>query len=89
MAHRGQETPQSQGQAEQTASSRHRQDQTLGPAALMMIRCRPLAFSRVRMTVVSDPAKALALAQELSVLLAKGAIEPVDPLLQSGGFYSA
>ncbi|XP_033996783.1 uncharacterized protein LOC117491055 [Trematomus bernacchii] len=39
--------------------------------------------------VVSDPAKALALAQELSVLLAKGAIEPVDPLLQSGGFYSA
>ncbi|KAI9532707.1 hypothetical protein NQZ68_029273 [Dissostichus eleginoides] len=41
------------------------------------------------MTVVSDPAKALALAQELSVLLAKGAIEPVDPLLQAGGFYSA
>ncbi|XP_033987890.1 uncharacterized protein LOC117483621 [Trematomus bernacchii] len=27
--------------------------------------------------------------RELSVLLAKGAIEPVDPLLQSGGFYSA
>ncbi|KAI9549087.1 hypothetical protein NQZ68_003622 [Dissostichus eleginoides] len=33
-------------------------------------RARPLAFGRVRMTVVSDPAKALALAQELSVLLA-------------------
>ncbi|KAK5895026.1 hypothetical protein CesoFtcFv8_011655 [Champsocephalus esox] len=41
------------------------------------------------MTVVKDPAKALALAQELSVLLAKGAIEPVDPLRQGGGFYSA
>ncbi|KAK5883593.1 hypothetical protein CesoFtcFv8_019901 [Champsocephalus esox] len=41
------------------------------------------------MTVVSDPAKALALAQELSVLLAKGAIEPVDPLLHPGGFCSA
>ena len=30
------------------------------------------------MTVVSDPADALALAQELSVLLPKEAIEPVD-----------
>ena len=55
----------------------------------LQFRRRPLAFGRIRMTVVSDPAKALALAQELSVLLAKGAIEPVDPLLQPGGFYSA
>ena len=37
------------------------------------------------MTVVSDPAKALALAQELSVLLAKGAIEPVDQVYSIGG----
>ena len=45
-----------------------------------------LQFRRwVKMTVVNDPTKALALAQELSVLLAKGAIEPVDPLLQPGG----
>jgi len=49
------------------------------------LQFRPLAFRRVKMTVVSDPAKALALAQELSVLLAKGAIEPVDPLLSPGG----
>jgi len=49
------------------------------------LQFQPLAFGRVKMTVVSDPAKALALAQELSVLLAKGAIEPVDPLLQPGG----
>ena len=41
------------------------------------------------MTVVRDPAKASALAQELSALLAKGAFEPVDPQLQAGGFYSA
>ena len=40
------------------------------------------------MTVVNDPAKALALDQELSTLLAKGAIEPVDPLLHPRGFYS-
>ncbi|KAI9519054.1 hypothetical protein NQZ68_032107 [Dissostichus eleginoides] len=38
-----------------------------------------------KMTVVSDPAEALALAKELSVLLAKDAIEPVDPLLSPGG----
>jgi hypothetical protein len=31
------------------------------------------------MSVVNDPAKALVLNQELCALLAKGAIEPVDP----------
>ena len=41
------------------------------------------------MTVIRDPAKASALAQELSALLAKGGIEPVDPQLQAGGFYLA
>jgi hypothetical protein len=40
------------------------------------------------MTIIHDPAKAQALTQELSALLDKGAIEPVDPLLQPGGFYS-
>ena len=42
----------------------------------------------VKMTIIHDPAKAQALTQELSALLDKGAIEPVDPLLQPGGFYS-
>ncbi|KAK5923215.1 hypothetical protein CgunFtcFv8_000207 [Champsocephalus gunnari] len=46
---------------------------------------RPLAFGRAKMAVVSNPAEALALAQELSVLLSKDAIEPVDPLLSPGG----
>ena len=54
----------------------------------LQFRCRPLAFSRVKMTVVNDPAEALALDQELSTLLAKGAIEPVDPLLHPRAFYS-
>jgi hypothetical protein len=54
----------------------------------LQFRSRPLAFSRVKITVVNDPAKALALDQELSALLAKGAIEPVDTLLHPRGFYS-
>ena len=36
------------------------------------------------MTIIHDPAKAQALTQELSALLDKGAIKPVDPLLQPG-----
>ncbi|KAI9527641.1 hypothetical protein NQZ68_028864 [Dissostichus eleginoides] len=40
------------------------------------------------MTTISDPAKEVTLNQELSVLLAKGAIEPVDPISQPRGFYS-
>ncbi|CAK6982227.1 uncharacterized protein LOC119020706 [Scomber scombrus] len=35
-----------------------------------------------------DPAKASALCRELSTLLAKGAIEVVDPVRQPGGVYS-
>ncbi|KAI9514172.1 hypothetical protein NQZ68_035636 [Dissostichus eleginoides] len=54
----------------------------------LQFRCRPPAFSRVKITTISDPAKEIALNQELSVLLAKGAIEPVDPISQPGGFYS-
>lgn len=34
-----------------------------------------------------DPAKALAMNHELSALLAKGAMKPVIPQLQPGGFY--
>lgn len=40
------------------------------------------------MTVIHDEAKAQALTQEISTLLAKGAIVPVDPLRDPGGFYS-
>lgn len=39
------------------------------------------------MTIVSDLAKCFALNQELSALLAKDAIKPVDPVLYPG-FYS-
>ncbi|XP_056269652.1 uncharacterized protein LOC130193228 [Pseudoliparis swirei] len=48
----------------------------------------PDASGRVRVTTIADPAKALALSQELAKLLAKGAIEAVDPLSQPRGFYS-
>ena len=54
----------------------------------IQFRRRPPAFGRVKMTIIQDPAKAHALNQELSALLDKGAIEPVDPLLPPGGFYS-
>lgn len=39
------------------------------------------------MNIINDRAKAQALNQELSALLDKGAIEPVDPLLHPGGFH--
>ncbi|XP_077395323.1 uncharacterized protein LOC144031774 [Festucalex cinctus] len=54
----------------------------------LQFRRRPPASCRVRMTLIADPAKASALDQELSTLLAKDAIEAVDPLAQPGGFYS-
>ncbi|XP_041817854.1 uncharacterized protein LOC121624267 [Chelmon rostratus] len=61
---------------------------TLALGYKLQFRRRPPAFSRVKMTIISNPAKALALDQELSALLVKGAIEPVDPLSQPGGYYS-
>ncbi|XP_028302770.1 LOW QUALITY PROTEIN: uncharacterized protein LOC114463422 [Gouania willdenowi] len=54
----------------------------------LQFRRRPPTSGRVRMTSISDPAKVLALDQELSALLAKGAIEPVDPGSDHRGFYS-
>ena len=54
----------------------------------LQFRRRPPTSGRVKMTTIGDPAKAIILGQELSALLAKGAIEPVDPLLQARGFYS-
>ncbi|XP_047454133.1 uncharacterized protein LOC125016013 [Mugil cephalus] len=61
---------------------------TLTHGYKLQFRRRPPAYGRVKMTIIREPAKAQALSQELSVLLDKGAIEPVDPLLQPGGFYS-
>jgi hypothetical protein len=40
------------------------------------------------MTIIHEPEKAQTLSKELSALLDKGAIEPVDPLLQPGWLYS-
>ena len=61
---------------------------TLTHGYKLQFRRRPPTASRVKMTIIGDPAKALALDQELSTLLAKGAIEAVDPLSHPRGFYS-
>lgn len=39
------------------------------------------------MIIITDSVNVLALNLEISALLAKGAIKPVDPLSQLGGFY--
>ncbi|XP_072319724.1 uncharacterized protein [Eucyclogobius newberryi] len=54
----------------------------------LQFRRRPPVPGRIRMTVIQDSAKAQALSQEIRTLLDKGAIVPVDPLLDPGGFYS-
>ncbi|KAK7895505.1 hypothetical protein WMY93_020830 [Mugilogobius chulae] len=61
---------------------------TLSRGYRLQFRRRPPVFGRVRMTIIQDPAKALALDQEISTLLVKGAIVPVNPRLDPGGFYS-
>ncbi|XP_074533298.1 uncharacterized protein LOC141796211 [Halichoeres trimaculatus] len=61
---------------------------TLTQGYKLQFRRRPPLSSRVKSTVISNPAKALALDQELSALLAKQAIEAVDPLAHPRGFYS-
>ncbi|XP_029998122.1 uncharacterized protein LOC115424868 [Sphaeramia orbicularis] len=61
---------------------------TLSRGYHLQFRRRPPVPGRVRMTVICDPAKARALNHEICTLLAKGAIVPVDPLLDPGGFYS-
>lgn len=61
---------------------------TLTHGYRLQFRRRPPTSGRVKMTIIRDPAKALALDQELSTLLAKGAIEPVDPQEHPRGFYS-
>nr|XP_061795427.1 uncharacterized protein LOC133586985 [Nerophis lumbriciformis] len=61
---------------------------TLTHGYVLQFRRRPPVSRRVRVTTVSDPARALALSRELSSLLAMGAIEPVDPRACPRGFYS-
>ncbi|KAK7905160.1 hypothetical protein WMY93_017767 [Mugilogobius chulae] len=61
---------------------------TLSQGYRLQFRRRPPAFGRVRWTVIHDSAKAQALCKEISTLLEKGAIVPVDPRLDPGGFYS-
>lgn len=61
---------------------------TLTHGYKLQFRRRPPVSRRVKTTIISDPAKALALDQELSALLAMKAIEAVDPLASPRGFYS-
>lgn len=61
---------------------------TLSRGYRLQFRRRPPTSGRVRMTVIHDLAKAQALNREISTLLAKGAIVPVDPRRDPGGFYS-
>ena len=49
---------------------------------------RPPPYSRVRMTRVTDPLRALALRNEIEVLLRKRAITRVDSSARLPGFYS-
>lgn len=58
------------------------------PGCKLQFRRRPPALDRVKMIIITDLVKSLALDQELSALLAKGAIKPVDPLSQPRGLYS-
>lgn len=61
---------------------------TLSKGYSIQFKRRPPKFSGVRMTVVKDPRRSVALKREISVLLEKGAIECVKSSDQSRGFYS-
>lgn len=61
---------------------------TISGGYKLQFRRRPPAFGQVRVTRIRDPGKARALRLEILALLEKGAIVPVDPLLDPGGFYS-
>lgn len=60
---------------------------TLSKEYSIQFRHQPPKFNRVRMTVVKDPLRSLALRQEFVVLLRKGAIEYVESSVQSKEFY--
>ncbi|XP_074506781.1 uncharacterized protein LOC141776850 [Sebastes fasciatus] len=61
---------------------------TLSKGYTLQFRCRPPTFCGFRMSVVTDPAKSLALSQELVTLIEKDAIEPVEWHTRLSGFYS-
>lgn len=61
---------------------------TLSRGYRIQFRRRPPAFGRVCHTHISDPVRSRALDSEIATLLDKGAIVPVDPRQDPGGFYS-
>ncbi len=61
---------------------------TLSKGYSIQFRHLPPKFNGVRMTVVQDPLRSLALKREISVLLEKGTIECVKSSDQMRGFYS-
>ena len=61
---------------------------TLSKGYTLQFRRRPLTLCRVKMSVVRDPAKSLALSRELASLLDKDAIDPVEWHTRLNGFYS-
>lgn len=61
---------------------------TLTEGYNLQFRRRPPTCSGIRMSVVRDPVKSLALSQEVTTLLGKGAIERVDQQTLLDGFYS-
>ncbi|XP_020780058.2 uncharacterized protein LOC110159790 [Boleophthalmus pectinirostris] len=61
---------------------------TLSRGYQLQFRRRPPVPGQVKMTIIGDTVKAHTLAQEIRTLLDKGAIVPVDPLLDPGGVYS-
>jgi len=61
---------------------------TISKGYTLQIRRRPSAFCGIRMSVVKDSAKSLALRRELETLLHKDAIEPIEWHTRLNGFYS-
>ncbi|XP_030293378.1 uncharacterized protein LOC115593839 [Sparus aurata] len=61
---------------------------TLSKGYTLQFRRRPPTFCGVKMSVVRDPTKSLALSRELASLLDKDAIEPVVGHTRLNGFYS-
>lgn len=58
----------------------------IGQGYEVQLRCQPSTFCQVNMTNIHNPAKILALNQELSAPLTKRATKLLDTLLQPGGF---
>ncbi|XP_072219103.1 uncharacterized protein [Leuresthes tenuis] len=61
---------------------------TISKGYTLQFRRRPPTFCGIRMSVVKDSAKSLALSRELEILLDKDAIEPIKWHTRLNGFYS-